>query len=254
MRRLFALIFISLLSFSAFPQDGIYGSFLLGTKFIGLGPLNDYLEDMNTITGNTDISNNPLPNNSLTLGGEGHLILAKRLVLGGRGFGISHERQVQNSTTERRIRVTSAMAVANVGFNLLKENRFGFHLYPQVGMGVSSFIFQMKDEIANESDKTFDYVVENGDNMTSLARLGLIIDFSAAFDWYKPFKNFFTIVPGLDVGLLAHVEVGYSLLPAQLKWRRDVDVAGKDQVENGPDLKFNGFYMNIGLGLGLSPQ
>jgi hypothetical protein len=71
---------------------------------------------------------------------------------------------------------------------------------------------------------------------------------------YKPFKSFFTIVPGLDVGLMLHAEAGYSLLPGSLKWRRDIDLNGKDQVEGGPDMKFNGFYFNVGLGLGLSAK
>jgi hypothetical protein len=41
---------------------------------------------------------------------------------------------------------------------------------------------------------------------------------------------------------MLHAEAGYSQLPGSLKWRRDIDLNGKDQVEGGPDMKSNGFY------------
>jgi hypothetical protein len=237
------------LALAGWAQDGIYGSFIVGQKFIDLKPLNDQLDQLGY-----DLGDKPFPNNSLTLGGEGHLILAKRLVLGGKAFGISHERVVAGSSPETRFRVTGGSGMGVVGLNLTGENRFGIHLYPQVGVGVSSFILQKKVAFANAADMNFDNLVSNNDNMTTLGKFGLLVDLGAGFDWYKPFKNFFTIIPGLDVGLMLHAEAGYSLLPMNFKWRRDIDLGGKDQVEGGPDLKFNAFYFNVGLGLGLSPK
>lgn len=228
-------------------QDGIYGSFLVGQKFVDFDKMNEYLELI------PDVPPDFFSSNYFTFGGEGHLILAKRLVLGGKAFGIVAERPIYPQEPQRRrIRVTAGMGVGTVGFNLLGENRFGIHLYPQIGAGISSLVYQSKRNMAEKQFTTV--MIDTMDKVETLGKFGLIIDFAAGFDWYKPFKNFFTIIPGLDVGLLLHAEAGYSLLPGSLDWRRDFDLKGKDQVEGGPDLKFNGFYFNIGLGLGLSAQ
>lgn len=228
-------------------QDGIYGSFLVGQKFVDFTPMNDELNRVG-------VPGTLFPNNNTTIGGEGHLILGKYLVVGGKAFGIVHERVVSPAGTEpvRRIRMTGGMGVGTVGLNLFPPNKLGLHLYPQMGIGASSFIYQSKRSFTDEQ-KQFDTVlVGMKDNIETLGKMGLILDFAANLEWYLPFKHFFTLVPGLDFGLLFHAEAGYSLLPGDLKWRRDLDLNGKDQVEGGPDLKFNGFYFNVGFGFGLS--
>ena len=243
------LLFIAVAATIVSAQDGIYGSFLVGQKFVDFSLINQELQKISGVPPELFASN------YFTFGGEGHLILAKHLVLGGKAFGIVAEKKLEGTAEpDRRIRITSGMGVGTVGFNLTGENRFGIHLFPQLGVGVSSLIYQSKRPMTDEQ-KQFDTVmVGTRDNVETLGKFGLIIDFAAGFDWYKPFKNFFTIVPGLDVGLMLHAEAGYSLLPGSLKWRRDIDLKGKDQVEGGPDMKFNGFYFNVGLGLGLSAK
>ncbi|MBN1760970.1 MAG: hypothetical protein JW863_21765 [Chitinispirillaceae bacterium] len=132
MRKIVLLIAVAASIVSA--QDGIYGSFLVGQKFVNFRDVNDTLQQR------LGIMEDLFPNNNWTFGGEGHLILAKRLVLGGKAFGIVHERVIPNpdpTAPQRRIRMTAGMGVGTVGFNLLGKNRFGFHLYPQVGVGAS---------------------------------------------------------------------------------------------------------------------
>ncbi|MBD3343530.1 MAG: hypothetical protein GF401_00535 [Chitinivibrionales bacterium] len=254
MRFITGCFLIAAMVFSVSAQDGIYGSFLVGQKFIDLDPLNDVIKDVWGYDGNE------FPNNRWTFGGEGHLILAKRLVLGGRAFGIFDNRpweQKADPTKPDFIKLTAGMGVANIGFNLLPENRFGMRLYPMVGAGVSSFIFQAKTYIDNTistEDNFNDILLNNNDYMITLGKIGFITDISAGFDWYKPFKNFFTIIPGLDFGLMFHFEAGYSFLPINLQWRRDIDLGGEGQIYDGPDLQFSGLYLNAGFGLGLTPR
>ncbi len=248
MRKLIVLLIAAAATIVS-AQDGIYGSFLVGQKFVDFSLINQELQKINGVP--PDL----FADNYFTFGGEGHLILAKRLVLGGKAFGIVAEKKLEGTADpERRIRITSGMGVGTIGFNLTGENRFGIHLFPQLGVGVSSLIYQSKRTMTDEQKQFDTIMVGTRDNVETLGKFGLIIDLAAGFDWYKPFKNFFTIVPGLDVGLMLHAEAGYSLLPGSLKWRRDIDLNGKDQVEGGPDLKFNGFYFNVGLGLGLSAK
>jgi len=232
----------------AVAQDGIYGTFLLGQKFVNFTSMNEELYRLG-------VTETMFPNNNWTIGGEGHLILGKYLVLGGKAFGIVHERvlpQTDPAEPVRRIRTTAGMGIGTVGINVLPPNTAGLHLYPQFGLGASSFLYQSKRAFTEEQ-KEFDTVlIAMKDNIETLGKMGLIMDFSANLEWYLPFKHFFTIVPGLDFGLLFHAEAGYSLVPGDLKWRRDFDLNGKDQVEGGPDLKFNGFYFNFGFGVGLT--
>ncbi|MBD3418679.1 MAG: hypothetical protein GF398_01035 [Chitinivibrionales bacterium] len=257
MRLISSLLLVALLWVTAVAQDGIYGSFIVGQKFIDLGPLNDVLKE------HWDYSGKEFSNNRWTFGGEGHLVIAKRLILGGRAFGIFDHRKFDTGggaidpaaiDNLKDIKLTAGMGIANVGFNLLPVNKTGLRLYPAIGAGVQSFIFQAVSEI-NESQKNFeDVLVNNSDEMITLGKIGFVTDVSAGLDWYKPFKNFFTILPGLDLGIMLHAEIGYSFLPVKLKWRRDVDPGGAGQVEGGPDLQFSGMYFNAGLGLGLSPN
>ncbi|MBD3320323.1 MAG: hypothetical protein GF350_04425 [Chitinivibrionales bacterium] len=256
MRFKISCLVVAALFFTVAAQDGIYGSFLIGQKFIDLQPLNDILEKQ------WDYNGNEFANNKWTFGGEGHLILAKRLVLGGRAFGVFDHRKFSTGGDSENtniddlsdLKLTAGMGIANIGFNLLPENRFGMHLYPMAGAGVQSFVFQAVTEIP-EAERNFEDVLENNDDeMITMGKIGFVTDVSAGFDWYKPFENFFTIVPGLNVGLMAHFEIGYSFLPVKLKWRRDIDPGGVGQVEGGPDLQFSGLYMNLGFGLGLSPE
>ncbi len=256
MRILLSMLLLCSLAGQVRSQDGIYGSFLVGQKFINLEPLNDILKT------NWGYNGAEFVNNRWTFGGEGHLVLGQRLVIGGRAFGIFDYRKFStadpaaHSETEnlKDLKLTAGMGIANIGFNLFKENRFGIKAYPMVGAGVQSFIFQAISEIDPE-DRQFDYVMENNsDYMVTMGKVGFVTDAALGIDWYKPFKHFFTLFPGLDFGLMMHFEVGYSFLPVKLNWRRDVDPGGVGQVEGGPDLQFSGLYLNLGVGLGLSSK
>ena len=131
-------------SVSSFAQDGIYGSFLVGKNFINLQPLNTYL-DTNPLFSNVK----DMPSNGFTFGGEGHLVLGDRLIIGGRAFGVTHDRPNDNG---ERLRLTGGMGVGNLGVNLLPAECNGFRLYPQVGAGVSTFILQYKKPLQVNAD------------------------------------------------------------------------------------------------------
>lgn len=256
MRIFVSILILCSLSGQVIAQDGIYGTFLVGQKFINLEPLNDILKEKWGYNG-AEFSNN-----RWTFGGEGHLVLGQRLVIGGRAFGIFDYRKFSTDNpsahpeTEdiKDLKLTAGMGIANIGFNLFRENRFGIKAYPMVGAGVQSFIFQAISEI-DPANREFDYVLEhNNDNMITMGKVGFVTDVALGIDWYKPFKNFLTFFPGLDFGLMLHFEIGYSFLPLKLNWRRDVDPGGYGQVEGGPDLQFSGLYMNLGVGIGLSSK
>lgn len=82
-----------------------------------------------------------------------------------------------------------------------------------------------------------------------MTKVGLAIDGCLALDWYFELIKLVKIIPGLGFGPLVHAEVGYTFVPGNLKWARDLN----DQFEDfHPDIKFDGFYFNVGVGIGLS--
>ncbi|KMQ49734.1 hypothetical protein CHISP_3364 [Chitinispirillum alkaliphilum] len=245
MRYAVAILSVLMVCFGAGAQDGFYGTFLLGQKTVDFEPLNQLLRDKLGAEGDL------FPNKNLTLGGQGHVIINNSFVLGGKAFGISHERVIHNDDN-RRVRITSGMGVGSFGYNFIPENRAGVRLYPKLGLGVSSFFFQSKKPLPPERRVFEDLLVSLDDEIITLGKLGMIVDLGVGLDIYKPFRNFFVLLPGLDFGLLLHAQAGYSFVPGDIKWRRDFDMGGQDQVEGGPDLKFDGFYFNFGLGFGFS--
>lgn len=201
-------------------------------------------------------SGHDFPSSNWTFGGEGHLVLGTHYMIGGKAFGIMHERAVTNSIdlSTSRLRVTGGLGLLTLGISLFGPNDFGLRLYPQVGLGASTFLFQKKDTLPLNS--TFDslYIPGRSDNMVSVGKAGWAVDVGAGIDWYKPFKNFFAIIKGLDLGIMLHGEVGYTFVLGNLNWLRDVSMSSNDNLALAPDLKFGGFYWNVGIGIGLSPQ
>lgn len=246
MRYCLAVIGLSAWLFCALAQDGLYGSFLFGQKYVDLTELNNALSSM----GYNDVE---FPTTNWTYGGEGHLVIGKRYMIGGKAFGIMHERVSDVLPTDTcRMRITGGLGLLTLGFSLVPPNPTGIRLYPQLGLGLSSFIFQKKNALPE--DATFNSVVKSTDSMVTIGKTGWAIDVGVGLDWYKPFKNFFTIIRGLDLGPMLHVECGYTFIPQTLNWLRDVSLSGTDNLTKEPDLKFGGFYWNVGIGIGLSPR
>jgi len=199
------------------------------------------------------VLNEPFPINSWTLGGEGHIVWRKRLVLGGRFFGTTHPREVVDPLNPgRTMQVTCGLGLGQLGFNLLPENKLGWKLYPQLGLGLSSFILQSKQIYDGDpvQQSVVNVLATGNDNMAIIQKMGVAVDFGVGFDWYKPFKNFFTIVPGLDVGIMFRLEAGWTYVPANTYWKREID----DLTDYAPETKFDGLYVHAGFGLGLSPK
>ena len=267
MKKLLSIVVVGVLCAGALAQDGIYGSFLLGYKHLDLDPLNNRLAQMNNLTLSEGFNNS-----SMILGGEGHLILAERLVLGFTGFGRANGRQILDSVlitfpngsgqvmAPQRLQFNGAVLMGVLGLNLIKENRLGWHLFPRVGVGASGFTLQKKVVYPVEYYTTgstpgtpqgaFESILSTDDGISVLRKFGLAIDPGIGFDWYKPFKNFFTFIPGLDVGLMAHFDIGWIIMPVRTNWFREISSI----EEYEPDVKYDGLHMHFGVGLGLSPK
>ena len=230
-----ALLFA--LAYSLQAQDGIYGSFTVGQKIVNLDPLNERLQDPNGL--NVDVE---FVNNYWILGGEGHIILGKHFVIGGKGVAMWNEEEVPD--TNQTIKIVGGMGIGSLGYAFLAGSEKQIRLIPQVGLGVSSFLLQNKLDF----DADFNNALED-DKRSALTKVGLALDVALAFDWYIKLIELVKIIPGLGFGPLIHAEAGYTIIPGNTEWVRDYNDAGYGQE---PDLSFNGFYFNVGLGIGLS--
>ena len=243
MKHLYAIGLLCITAvITASGQDGLFGSFLLGQKFINVDELNAALTRNN-------IQGVEFPSHHWSLGGEGHVVIAKHFVVGGKGFAFTWEKAVPGVAPERRLKLTGGTGIGNLGYalNVANTESHLFRIIPQAGLGLSTFLFQSKTQL-DSTQATFNYVLRNGeDNMTVIEKVGLVIDVAISVDWYLKFIHLLSIVPGLETGPMLHLDCGYSITPANLHWMRDVD-----QLDYDPDLKFNGFYVSAGIGLGFS--
>jgi hypothetical protein len=188
------------------------------------------------------------PSNYWSFGGEGHMIIAKHFVLGGKGYVFGWEKQVPNSA--RHIKLTGGMGVGSLGYsiNIAENVSNAFRFYPQLGLGLSTFLLQNKDTLTATS--TFPGMMTGAnpdDRMSVIQKVGLVADVAVGVDWYLKFIHLLSIIPGLETGPMLHFEAGYSITPVTMNWMRDVE-----QIDYNPNLKFTGFYTSVGIGLAFS--
>ena len=240
MRALLAGLMTAALLIPIQAQDGIYGSFLAGSKFVNLKPLNDSLRAMGVPVEFTS--------NYWTFGGEGHVLVAKSFVIGGKGLAFFGEEEIPNVNPEQRVKVSGGMGLGYLGYAFFGGSESGIRLIPEVGLGVAPILLQFKEGYGPDPDSTSDFTSSFlDDKMTVLGKVGLALDGCLAFDWYMRFIKLVGIIPGLTVGPMLHAEAGYTFIPVKLPWLRDTDV-----LDNGPEMKFDGFYFGVGIGIGLT--
>ncbi len=236
MKRLLAAVLLVTVFFSVHAQDGIYGSFTIGQKIINMDELNKLMDKLGY-----DVE---FVNNYWLLGGEGHFILAKHFVIGGKGLVMWNEEEVKD--TNITVKIVGGMGVAYLGYAFLAGSEKQIRLIPNVGIGASTFLLQ---NLETEYDTDEFTQVITDDHRSVMTRLGLAVDLNLTFDWYIKVIELVKIIPGLGFGPVIHADVGYTLIPTNSEWVRDVNDAG---FGNEPDLSFGGFYFNLGVGLGLS--
>ena len=242
MRYLFTGVFFLSIVFSLQAQDGIYGSFNVGQKIMAMEPLNDKLKEMYPSYQFDDFINN-----YWTFGGEGHIILAKHLVLGGKGYALGLERELQDADTSLTVKVVGGLGVMTLGYAFLAGKESQLRLIPQVGLGLSTFLLQNKMAYEGSEDDFDSAFVD--DKRSVLTRFSFVTDVGLVLDWYIKLIRLVKIIPGLEFGPLIHADIGYTFVPASSEWVRDFNDAGSGDE---PDLNLKGFYVNVGLGFGLS--
>ena len=227
---------------TVYAQDGIFGSFQLGQKIVDMKSLNDTLTSHGIEV--------TFPNSFWSIGGEGHVLVAKNFVLGGKAFVIGTEKVEpvpEPGHEARRVKISAGLGEGYLGYAFI-GGESGIRLIPEVGLGVSPFLFQTKEGLGNDS--TFGSMIDNTeDNMVVLEKVGFMLDFCLAMDWYMKFIHLLSIIPGLETGPLLHAEAGYCMVPVKTRWFRDNNELKQNYY---PDLKINGFYFNVGIGLGIT--
>ncbi len=236
---------IGALALCAMAQDGFYGSFMVGQKIVNMDPLNTTLKEKYADQGFSDFTKN-----YWTFGGEGHMIIARHFVLGGKGVGYWNTRKLTRGGEEQgEIKMTSALGLGTFGYALIAGDKERIRIIPQVGVGASTLMIQRKEYLSAEDEdaKKFSTVLED-DSMSVMQKVGLAVDAGLGVDYYLPIIEMVNIIPGLTFGPLIHGEIGYTMIPGNLKWMRDVDML----ADFHPDIKPQGLYFNLGIGMGLS--
>jgi hypothetical protein len=262
-KLLSGLVVISLGLAGAVPaQDGIYGSFLVGQKFV------NNMQEFNT-TVSANLGTHPVTGvpyalqrefvpNFWTFGGTGYLQFARHFMIGGKAWAFTSGEILVTGTDvagdaipTRKLSLSGGIGMGTLGFNILPPNKFGLHLYPQLGLGIAPFVFHSKnvyEENMGGDTASFEYITRTGsDGQATISKGGFVIDGCAGFDWH-PFKVIFPLFPSVAIRPLVHVEVGYSYIPGNISWLREVDALSSWK----PDMKADGLYVTAGVGLGLT--
>jgi hypothetical protein len=242
--RHFLLVMLTV-SAAGFAQDGLYGSFTLGKKFIDMQPLNDALNSANVPVA--------FASDQWILGGEGHMIVAKHFLAGGKGFVTLNNPQkfTDADGVNGEMKMTGILAMATLGYSFNAGRNNALRLYPLVGGGVTTVILQNKAYLHQPStaDTSFADVISNReDYMSVIQKVGAAIDLGLGFDYFLEFIELKALIPGLVFGPMFHIDAAYTFTPGNLRWMRDVD----NLADFHPDITFKGFYFNAGIGIGLS--
>jgi hypothetical protein len=245
-------------------QDGLYGSFIVGQKFVNnMAEFNTTVKNNLRMTVNSngdtlDLQRNFVPN-FWTFGGTGYLLVAKHLMIGGKAWAftsgeipVAGSEDTSDATPTRKLSLSGGIGMGTIGFNLLPPNKFGLHLYPQLGLGIAPFVFHSKtiyeEDIPGSDSANFENVARTGsDGQATISKGSFVIDVCGALDWH-PFKVIFPLFPSVAIRPLVHIEAGYSYIPGNTEWFREVDPLDSWK----PDIKADGFYVTAGIGLGLT--
>jgi len=258
MKKLLTLTCAFVIGFlgTVFAQDGIYGSLLIGQKFVNnMAGFNTFVKN-NLPSGQT--LQRDFESNFWTIGGTGYLQVFKHLMVGGKAWAFTSGEIVINNPTApdtiRKLSISGGIGMFTLGANLLTENKFGLQLYPQVGLGIAPFAFHTKTmyvgDVNIDSTASLEYITKTGnDNQATVAKGGFVIDGCFGFNWH-PFLVLFPLFPGVKIWPMLHLEIGYSFIPGNIQWTREADMLGGDDWE--PDIKADGLYISGGVGLGLT--
>jgi hypothetical protein len=264
MKRLAACLIVACMGVwgAASAQDGLYASFIVGQKFVNNMPAFNDAVSLAVASAGTNPVGRPyelsrdFEANFWTVGATGYLLIAKRLMVGAKGWAFSSGEIVVSGTDSagdavptRKLSLSGGIVLGTLGFNILRPNKLGFHLYPQLGLGVAPFVFHSKSVYEADSLQHFTYVVATGnDEQATITKGGFVVDLGLGVDWH-PFKIVFPLFSGIEIWPLFHLEGGYSYIPGNINWYREVD-----QLDWAPDMKADGFYINAGIGLGLTAK
>lgn len=232
----------------AAAQNGLYGTFILGQKFIKMDAMDAAL------AGNAATQGVDVPNNFFTIGGEGHMIVAKHLAIGGKGSAFGYEKKLDADATypRRAVRVSGGIGLGTLGFALpIHGNSLALNIIPQLGLGLAPLVFQYSDLEVADTATTFDqYLTRGNDGKVDLVKVGPVVDVCLGGDLYLKVIRMLSIIPGLETGLLIHAEVGWAQVLGNTKWVRDLEEL--DSFE--PDVDMTGTYVNVGIGLALTTK
>jgi hypothetical protein len=201
--------------------SGIFGGFSAGYQFYSMEEFNNYFAPEAFA---------PVPDNSITLGGHGTMIV-RNWVLGGEGHNATRKRASSSSLDAE---LNSNWGMANLGYVVLA--RKGFLLYPKLGFGAYTHELILKDQISTTSMDSI-----SGGNFagTTMTRRGLLGSAELTFEFTPSPKE--TSSGGFLFGLTA----GYQMPLSDKGWE-----AYGISVTDGPEIDLGGMYVRLRVGLG----
>ncbi|GIW22188.1 MAG: hypothetical protein KatS3mg068_1195 [Candidatus Sericytochromatia bacterium] len=178
------------------------------------------------------IKNNYLPFSENTFFiGTGNRGVVDKLILGGEGNFSIEKKNINNFNNHINYLTSSTNIIGNIGYIFYEKNNLA--IYPLLGIGLSRLSF---DFIKNESIGKIDNILKNPDRGSRIENYGLILDIGLEGGYLIPIGKSENKKGGIAIGS----RFGYILTLYQTGLRfRDFN------IEEVPDISFNGFYIKF---------
>ncbi|MBT8397289.1 MAG: hypothetical protein HKO65_19825 [Gemmatimonadetes bacterium] len=140
------------------------------------------------------------------------------------------------SSGARRVSLKGGYGLARVRY--VAPSFAGLTLYPTAGAGAGVLRLQIAELGASDFDGVLD---DSGRSSTLSGGIHPLLDFGLGLEYRMGMT---TGPEGQGGGILLGVEAGYMVAPGDTSWRVD----GLSDVDDGPELKIEGFYLWFSLG------
>jgi hypothetical protein len=211
------------------PGPEAFGGPFFGPGLFALSPLNDRLRANGYQT---------VPPLMTLIGGEGHTVYRSGFIFGARGAGLLSP--TRNGPGQLETRFGGGFGLLDFGYALVRRDPLLLSLYGGLGGYGTSF------DINSGQSQSFDAVLQNPQQGSSLGRAGLLLAATLAFDARIPVGS------GQHAGqnfVFIGVRVSGLFGPALGSWS-----LAQANATHGPALGLNGGFAALAIGFGGHPR
>jgi hypothetical protein len=188
-----------------------------------------------------------LPDNNYWINLSMNHVYKKLVMEDGIGGSITST-SAANSTNGIHAKYNQFQIYGRAGYNVATNQNM--RLFPFIGLNLSQAVLRIRDDKRTQSTSDFSQEILNSTSSKTLWNPRFGLEFGGGFDYLIPVKDKqidnYTIHRNIPIG----VRIGYYLQASNSNWKIDGDY----NLNNGPNNKQSGVFVNVNIGLGYKVQ